>query len=236
MVLVLVMVLAYLTSLLIFKHTEKRAFRLRRNFVRIAIKVLGIKMQVKGKPYDGIALYTCNHRSFSDPIISSLFIDTYVIAKAEVADIPVLDRGARLTGVIYVKRDNKSSRHATREKMVEVIKSGLNVLVYPEGTVNHKALCLPFHKGTFIEAAKNGFTVIPMALEYRDELDLWYKRSFYHQMFRQFGKWRTEIKFEIGPPMTSDDGIALSEEVEEWTNKKIIEMNTGWSRVFSYKD
>lgn len=234
MALVLILVFGYLVSLLFFKHTEDRAFKLRRTFVKMAVKILGIKLQVKGKAYEGVALYTCNHRSFTDPVISSLFIDTYVIAKAEVADIPVLDKGARLTGVIYVKRENKSSRHATRDKMVEVIKSGSSVLVYPEGTVNHKPQCLPFHKGTFIEAGKNGFTVVPMALEYRDELDLWYKSSFYHQMLRQYGKWRTEIKFEIGPPMACEDGIALSEQVEEWTNNKIKEMNQGWSRVFFY--
>jgi len=94
MVLVLVLVSGYVVSLLFYKHTEERAFKLRRKFVKMAVKILGIKMQVKGQAYDGVALYTCNHRSFTDPIISSLFIDTYVIAKAEVADIPVLDKGA----------------------------------------------------------------------------------------------------------------------------------------------
>jgi len=232
---VLVMVIwvsAYVVSLIFTKHTKARAFNLRRSFSKIAVPILGIRTIYKGEPIDEPALYVSNHRSFPDPMINCIPINAFVIAKAEVADMPVISKGAELTGVIYVKRENKSSRTATRDKMVEVLKSGYNVLVYPEGTVNTAAVTLPFKKGTFIEAAKHGIPVVPIAMEYRDELDLWYKSHFVTQMFRQFGKRKTEVKMEIGPPLRSDDGIALSEMAEEWINKKILEMNTGWSNVF----
>jgi len=232
---VLVMVIwvsSYVISLIVSKHTKKRAFNLRRSFSRIAMTILGIRVIYKGTPIKEPALYVSNHRSFPDPMINCMPINAFVIAKAEVADMPVISKGAELTGVIYVKRENKSSRTATRDKMVETIKSGFNVLVYPEGTVNTEARSLPFKKGTFIEAAKHGFPVVPIAMEYQDELDLWHKSHFVTQMFRQFGKRRTNVKMEIGPAFKSEDGIELSEIAEDWVNEKILEMNKGWSNVF----
>ena len=223
---------SYIISLIFSKHTKARAFNMRRSFSRIALKILGIHVTFTGEPIDEPALYVSNHRSFPDPMINCMPINAFVIAKAEVADMPVIGKGAELTGVIYVKREKKSSRSATREKMIEVIKSGYNVLVYPQGTVNTEAVSLPFKKGTFIEAAKHGFPVVPIAMEYQDELDLWYKSHFVKQMFRQFGKRRTNVKMSIGPAMRGDDGIELSERAEQWVNDKIKELNEGWSHMF----
>lgn len=227
-------ILGYLISLIFSKHTQTRAFNLRRSFIRVAMPILGIKVEYEGTPINDPALYISNHRSFPDPMINCLLIDAFVIAKAEVANMPIISKGAELTGAIFVKRENKSSRSATRDKMVEVIKSGLNVLVYPEGTVGTQAQTLPFKKGTFIEAAKHNFPVVPIAMEYQDEIDLWYRNHFVKQMFKQFGKRRTYVKMSIGPAMRSDDGIALSEQAEKWVNEKIKELNRGWSKMFSY--
>ncbi|MBK7700798.1 MAG: hypothetical protein IPJ39_19750 [Saprospiraceae bacterium] len=39
-----------------------------------------------------------------------------MIAKAEVAGYPIINKGAELTGVIWVDRNDQSSRTATRTK------------------------------------------------------------------------------------------------------------------------
>lgn len=223
--------LGYVITLLWKKHSTKRAFNLRRKWVKHAQHILGIQVVVKGTAPHETCLYVCNHRSFSDPVIICLYVDAFVIAKAEVQNIPLLRKGAELTGIIYVKREDKNSRSATREMLVETILAGENVMVYPEGTVSAGKQTLPFKSGTFLEAAKHKIPVVPVALEYRDEVDLWEKRSLISQYLRQFGKAKTECKMEIGPKMQHEDGIVLKSMAQDWINNKLLEMQDGWSRV-----
>lgn len=224
----------YLISLLFTKGSRERAFSLRRNYLGLIVPyVLNVKMDVKGTPIEESALYVCNHRTFSDPAISSIFLDAFVIAKAEIANYPLINKGAELTGVIWVKRESRDSRKATRQALVNTVQSGYNVMVYPEGTTNDQKNTLKFLDGTFREMAQINKPVVPVALEYRDTKDLWKNRSLAAQYFRQFSAWRTEIKMEIGPPFRDEDGIALSRKCSNWTNEKINEMQAGWSRAFS---
>ncbi len=224
--------LVYSFTSLFLGHTPERAFRLRRRWIKwIALPTLNIKCIIKGKPPVTPALYICNHRSFSDPLINSAYLDAYVIAKAEIANYPLINKGAEATGVLWVKRESIKSRSATREKLVETLLNGYNVLVYPEGTVGVTPETLKFSKGTFAEAVKHNMPVVPIALEYRDTKDLWQNTSFLQHYFRQFASWRTEVKMSFGPPMTAEGGPQLSLDVHDWINAELKEMQKGWSRV-----
>lgn len=224
--------LGYAVTSLFLGNTPERAFRLRKRWVKwLTLPLLNIKCDVKGKPPVTPALYVCNHRSFIDPLIKSAYLDAYVIAKAEIANYPIINKGAEATGVLWVKRDSIKSRNATREKLVETLLNGYNVLVYPEGTVGVTRETLKFSKGTFAEAVKNNIPVVPVALEYRDTKDLWQDASFLQQYFNQFASWRTEIKLSFGPAMTAEDGRQLSLDAHAWINAELKEMQKDWSRV-----
>lgn len=225
----------YLLVTLFVENTPKRAFWIRRQWVKFALVVLGISIEVSGKSPDHHALYVCNHRSFSDPVVFARYIDAYVIAKAEVASIPLISKGAEMTGVIYVKREDKSSRSATRQLMVDLLLEEKNVLVYPEGTVNAGFNPLEFKKGTFIEAVKNNIPVVPIALEYKKKKDLWQHSSLVAHHFKQFGRLTTKCKFYIGPPMINEDGVALAAEAEAWTKGKIIEAHKDWKGSYFHE-
>lgn len=224
--------LSYLISLLFRKRTKATDFALRRDWVSMAAKVMGIKYTVKGKAHNAPALYVSNHRSFSDPLVSTMFIDAFVIAKAEVAGYPVINKGAEMTGVLYVKRENKDSRTAARQALVDTILAGNNVMVYPEGTVSTNKKVIPYKHGTFKEAAKHNIPVVPIAIEYKDEVDMWPQGSFIKQFFKQFSKGNTYVKMTIGPVFQNTDGSTLREDVEAWTNASLAEMQKGWSNVF----
>jgi len=135
-----VYLLCYAVTRLIWKHTPESSFKLRRHWVsNMCLPILNIKVEMKGTPPKGGTLCICNHRSL-----------------------------AEVTGIIWVKRDSKDSRAATRQAYIDTIAKGYNVLVYPEGTVSTQKETLPFKRGTLNEAAKNGFKVVPAAIEYRD--------------------------------------------------------------------
>lgn len=225
-----------LLSTFAFKHTPQTAFRLRKSFMRIAIPVLGIKIEKVGEIHDEPALYVCNHRTLSDPMALLYFLDAYVIAKAEVGDIPLLNKGALITGIIYVKRESKDSRKATRKAMIDTVLSGKNVLVYPEGTTNANFQTLPYRPGTFVEAANNNIPIVPVALEYKTENDLWIDRGLPAQWFYQFWKVRTDCKMVIGKAMRSEDFEELRSEAEMWTNFEITEIHEKWKGSHFHKE
>ena len=155
--------LGYAFSRLFFKHTKESGLALRLMWVRqMVYPIMNIKVEVKGAAGAEGALYVSNHRSFSDPLILSKYLNAFIIAKAEVGGYPLISKGAEVTGVIYVKREDKNSRTDARKAYVDVVKNGHNILVYPEGTVSTDKGTLPFKKGTFIEAAKEKIQVVPM--------------------------------------------------------------------------
>ena len=224
---------AVLSSFL-FQNTPKRAYALRRFFVNFAIFVLGVRIKVEGQVYKETCLYVCNHRSFSDPLILLKYLDAYVIAKAEVADMPLIHTGAKLTGIIYVKRDSKDSRAAVRRTLIKTIKEdNFNVLVYPEGTTNPFKTLMEYRPGTFLEASKHSISVVPVVLEYKDEKDVWFNRGLFSQFFRQFGHLQTHTKLSIGPMFKNEDGIALRDEVWQWSENKNQDMHEDWGSYFS---
>ncbi len=226
--------LSYGLSCIFYKHTKQRALNLRTNYLKyVAIPVLNIKITKEGEPYHKTALYVANHRSFADPIVICKYLQAFVIAKAEVANYPIINKGAELTGVIWVDRNNKDSRSATREKLTETIDSGFNILVYPEGTVGIHKNTLPFRKGTFIEAAQNNIPVVPIAIEFRSNKDLWVREKFIPQYFHQFSKWKTEVKLKFGTPLSNLNGEELHQEAYDWINQELSEMQKNWSDSFS---
>lgn len=222
----------YTISTLFKGNTPERAFRLRRRWIRwVVLPTLNIKCDVKGTPPVTPALYVCNHRSFIDPMINCAYLNAFIIAKAEISKYPIINKGAEMTGVLWVKRDSIKSRSATREKLVETLLNGYNVLVYPEGTVGVTPETLKFSKGTFAEAVKNNLPIVPIALEYRDTKDMWQDTSFLQHYFNQFTSRRTEVKMSFGPAMTASDGPQLSLDAHAWINAELKEMQKDWSRV-----
>lgn len=214
---ILIAIAIYVVTIPILGHTPKRAFKLRRSWLKFGQPLLGIKVEYKGKPIDQAALYVSNHRTLSDPIATCLVVNAFVIAKAEVANIPILNQGAKLTGVMYVKRDSKKSRSSVRETTTEVLQSGQNVLVYPEGTTSGEVMPLPYRYGTFTEAMKHGIPIVPIAIEYKHEKDMWREGKLIPQFFRQFSHLSTQILHVIGDPIVASSGEEAANIAREWT-------------------
>ena len=214
-------VLVYIITIPIFGNTHERGFKLRRKWIALGMKIFGIRLINKGVPLDQPALYVSNHLSFTDPIATCKFIDAFVIAKAEVGNIPLLSKGAEMTGVIYVDRGSKSSRSNTRKALVDTLASGKNVLVYPEGTVSQNSIILPYKAGAFREAFANDIPIVPIAIAYGAEKDIWNNTGLVGHFFKQLSYWRTEITQEIGTPITGVDGDDIALKANAWT-KDII--------------
>lgn len=223
----------YLVRCWFKKHTIERGFRLRRAWVNLAFRILNLKIvETKGKIPDHPCLYVINHRNLIDPVLIAFITDTYFLAKAEIESYPFLGKGAKMTGVIYVDRGEKGSRAAARAKLYETMANGLNLAVYPEGTTGTEELTINFHKGSFDEAAKLKFPVVPIAQEFKNKSDLWIQPSLLKQFMIQFGKKETNVKVEIHEPIVSDNATFLMRESRRLIDESLKEMHVGWHQVW----
>ncbi len=224
--------LVYSISLIFKKHSKDRALCLREHYIKyLAFPILGMNVKLEGEQYDKPALYVANHRSFSDPIIICRYIKAFVVAKAEVANYPIISQGAQLTGILYVKREEKDSRNAVRQMIIDTIKNGHSVLVFPEGTVGVKQGTMDFKIGAFAEALKNEIPIIPIALEYKSTKDLWLLPHFVNQFLLMYTKPITFSKMSIGKPINTDDVVTTSDAARHWIEVKLSQMQHNWSEI-----
>jgi 1-acyl-sn-glycerol-3-phosphate acyltransferase len=133
--------------------------------------LIGIRRIIKGKEHFRHGenyVIVCNHNSFMDVPLSSGSIPgpTKTIAKVEMAKIP-------LFGIIYkrgsvlVNRKSEQSRKESYTKMKDVLKMGLHMCIYPEGTRNKTAEPLqPFHDGAFRLSVDTGTPILPSLIFY----------------------------------------------------------------------
>ena len=214
------------------KDKVRSGFRYRQYYLTFINFFLGINDQVSGKPSAEPALYVCNHRGLLDFFINLKYLDAYILSKADVANIPILGYFAQFTGIFYLERKNKDSRLAAREAIKTILISGYNVILYPEGTTNIERLTKNFSKGSFEVAVENGYPIVPIALEFQSEDDLWKNSSIAHQFVRQLGNWRTNVKMSFGKPVQSIDSISALNVVKNWIDAELSSMQKDWSKAF----
>ncbi len=209
-------------------------FRYRKLWARRACRILGIVIEEQQvQSHQGVGLYISNHRTLTDPIVQMAFFDSYVIAKSDVGSLPIIGKGAKMTGLILVDRANSKSRLWARQKTEELLKEGKSVLVYAEGTTTVEPTTGTFKIGTFKAAANHHIPVIPIAIDYRDTKDYWVAETLSEQMIGQVGAFRTYVKLRIGQPIIQSTPTELLSKSQQWIDTALLDMQKGWSRVFN---
>lgn len=137
-----------------------------RIWMRIWIFIIGCPLRVRGtenfergKSY----IVTCNHNSLLDIPLSSPFIPgaNKTIAKVSFAKIPLFGLYYK-KGSVLVDRKSEKSRKQSFDKMKWVLKTGMHMCIYPEGTRNRTNDPLkPFYNGAFKLACETQTAIIP---------------------------------------------------------------------------
>lgn len=180
----------------IFRNISKVWMRLFFFLTGCSLKVVGKNNFKPGEKY----IVTCNHNSFMDVPVSTPFIPgaNKTIAKSELAKIPLFGLVYK-RGTILVNRNDKNSRKDSFRKMKNVLKMGMHVCIYPEGTRNKTELPLKeFHDGAFKLAMDTGLPVLP-ALIFNTKKILPPGKTFY------FLPAKMEIHFLPPVYITSED-------------------------------
>ncbi|HXH18041.1 MAG TPA: lysophospholipid acyltransferase family protein [Chitinophagales bacterium] len=111
-------------------------------------------------------IFVSNHGSTGDMIIVAAAMRGRFrpLGKVETKRIPIMGY-IFSRALVTVDRSNPESRRASMEKMREMIKQGISILIMPEGTRNRTDKPLqPFHDGAFRLAIEFQLPIIPMIL------------------------------------------------------------------------
>ena len=130
--------------------------------VRCPLRVVGRSQFAKGQSY----IVTCNHNSYMDPPLSSPFIPgaNKTIAKSSFNKIPLFNFFYK-KGAVLVDRSSERSRKKSYLKMKAVLRKGMHMCIYPEGTRNRTDKPLKsFHEGAFRLALDTGHPIVPAVL------------------------------------------------------------------------
>ena len=129
---------------------------------RIPYEILGKENIHPGKTY----IYISNHTSYLDIPGVCLTVPTQIrpLAKTELKKIPVFGWIAKNAAII-VDRSSNESRRKSMDHLKEVLKQGISILIFPEGTQNRSAeLLQPFYDGAFRIAIETQQPVLPMVI------------------------------------------------------------------------
>ena len=134
------------------------------------VRAAGIKIEIRGLeniPAGRSCIFMSNHVSNLDPPVLIPLIPgrSSVLLKKELMSIPILGRAMRMAKFIPVERGNRrDAAKASVEAAAEALRSGLHIIVYPEGTRSKDGRLSTFKKGPFFLAQETQAPIIPIAL------------------------------------------------------------------------
>ena len=115
------------------------------------------------------ALFIGNHRSYFDIVLTYARCPdlTSYIAKIEIAKVPLLSTWMRFLHCLFLDRQDIKQGLKTILSAIDLIKNGISVFIFPEGTRctdAEQTKLLPFHEGSFKVATKTDCLIVPVAL------------------------------------------------------------------------
>jgi 1-acyl-sn-glycerol-3-phosphate acyltransferase len=134
------------------------------------VRAAGIKIEIRGLeniPAGRSCIFMSNHVSNLDPPVLIPLIPgrSSVLLKKELMSIPILGRAMRMAKFIPVERGSRrDAAKASVEAAAEALRSGLHIIVYPEGTRSKDGRLSTFKKGPFFLAQETQAPIIPIAL------------------------------------------------------------------------
>lgn len=166
-----------LLLLLVLRCIERPLFGLSRPMTpyltvvvcRGTLALMGLRLDVKGRPLKGRGAVVANHSSWLDIFVLNASKRIYFVSKAEVANWPGIGWLARATGTVFIERDRtKAAQQAALFKTRLGV--GHKLLFFPEGTSSDGARVLPFKSTLFAAffdpALRDTLKVQPVSVAY----------------------------------------------------------------------
>ena len=158
-------------------RTPKYGFYVMRYFwAPFSLFFLQVKIRLNRKvelPEDEVFIFYANHTSWIDIAIVNLVVkrDLHFIAKSELKKKAFVGGAIKGMDMIFVDRGNRADAIKSLNAAAEKIKSGNNIIAFPEGTRSRDGILQkPFKKGIFHMAIQAQVSLVPIAISGAYEL------------------------------------------------------------------
>lgn len=200
---------------------------LSRFWCKIFVRALDVDLKLVHKnrqPLPKQYILIANHPSALEDFGVPALFDVYPLAKAGVRDWIVLGRISDYAGTIYVERENASSRHAALQSLLDAVKTGKNIVIFPEGGCKGSRIYEKFHTGAFDISLQTGIPVLPVFLHYIDQKTFeWKGQSLVLKLWQIFKSNNNRVNYYVHDailPETFTDKESFAKQVHskylEW--------------------
>jgi 1-acyl-sn-glycerol-3-phosphate acyltransferase len=155
-----------LTAHFTLRGGERLDHRAIRAWSTVMLRIFGFRLRRFGTPLPGAAMFVANHVSWLDILLLHSQRAVGFVAKAEISRWPLIGWMAARAGTIYHHRGNNESLHGVMHQMVDRLRSGHAVGVFPEGRTTDGLAIAVFHARIFQPAVVAEVPVQPVALRY----------------------------------------------------------------------
>ncbi|GAC1628586.1 MAG: lyso-ornithine lipid O-acyltransferase [Nevskia sp.] len=131
---------------------------------RVLLRILDVRLVVRGTPMAGTRVIVCNHISWLDIPLVAAFEATRFVSKAEVGEWPIIGWLANAAGTFYIRRGSGGTK-----QLIDAIDEHLghdSIVFFPEGTTTDGSIVLKFQPRLFATAIETHRPVQPVALRY----------------------------------------------------------------------
>jgi 1-acyl-sn-glycerol-3-phosphate acyltransferase len=180
---------------------------------RLALRMLGVRLNVKGKQHDRPCVLVINHASLLDPVVvlASSSKPLLFLVAPWIYNHPVLAKALRNMKHLKISRGEAGGAPRLAREMVERVQAGHTLAAFPEGGLETTPGLREFNLGVFQVAAENGLTIQPVVLIGT----------------RKAMPWPTlvpqpmTLEVEFGPPMQARgqelaDAVDLARHTRQW--------------------
>ncbi|KZC21688.1 MULTISPECIES: lysophospholipid acyltransferase family protein [Rhodanobacter] len=183
------------------------------------LRIFGLRSVRFGEVRRDPVLFVANHTSWIDIVMLHSQRAACFVAKAEIAGWPLIGWLARNGGTIFHRRGNNHSLSTVMQAMVERLREGRSVAVFPEGGTGYNGVLKIFHARIFQAALDATVPVQPVALRFardgRRVLDAGFREheSFVHNIVRMLGEapLDAEVHFLAPVPATPEARRRMAE-------------------------
>ena len=138
-------------------------------WMNVWLRLIGCPVTINGREHfkkEENYVVVFNHNALLDVPLSAPYVPgaNKTIAKSSFAKVPLFG-WFYSKGSVLVNRENESSRRRSFEEMKKVLKAGMHICLYPEGTRNRtKEPLKVFYDGAFKLAVESQKQIIPCVI------------------------------------------------------------------------
>ena len=161
-------VVGYVASF--FDANGNLAHRCITQWARTSLALAGLQVHIEGQERlnsQSTYIFMPNHASFLDTLLAFAYIpcDFRDVIKEEVFSIPLLGLVLRRSGQIPMDRNNPWKALRSLREAADLLKEGVSVLVFPEGTRTPNGEIQEFKTALFILPIRSRIPVVPVLIE-----------------------------------------------------------------------